>query len=147
MRVVPVPAAAALAAALTIGLGATQAPAVQFVPYAGEAGSVLGLDLHMPPGVSNPPLVVWVHGGAWRQGSRASVRREFSERGRYRAASGDHGPVIVLSTAHPAKFPDLIEDVLGRRPGMPEQLAALRDQETQVSPLEPTPEALRKHLL
>jgi threonine synthase len=94
--------------------------------------------------------------------TRTALRRVYEEAGyladphtavgleavrRYRAASGDHGPVIVLSTAHPAKFPDLIEDVLGRRPGMPEQLAALRDQETQVSPLEPTPEALRKHLL
>jgi acetyl esterase/lipase len=104
MRVVPVPAAAALAAALTIGLGATQAPDVQFVPYAGEAGSVLGLDLHMPPGVSNPPLVVWVHGGAWRQGSRASVRREFSERG-YATASVDYR----LSTV--ARFPAMVHDI------------------------------------
>jgi acetyl esterase/lipase len=33
----------------------------------------LALDLYMPVGVENPPLIVWVHGGAWRFGSRESV--------------------------------------------------------------------------
>ena len=31
----------------------------------------LALDLYVPDGVENPPLIVWVHGGAWRTGSKA----------------------------------------------------------------------------
>ncbi len=40
---------------------------------------------------------------------------------------GDGGetPQIVLSTAHPAKFPDAIEAITGERPGLPERLADL----------------------
>jgi len=40
---------------------------------------------------------------------------------------GDSGstPQIVLSTAHPAKFPDMIEATLGERPPLPARLADL----------------------
>ena len=34
------------------------------------------------------------------------------------------GPVVVLSTAHPAKFPEVVEPVLGRPVPIPEALAA-----------------------
>jgi threonine synthase len=33
-------------------------------------------------------------------------------------------PMIVLSTAHPAKFPDAIEAATGRMPGIPPRLEA-----------------------
>lgn len=33
----------------------------------------LKLDLYLPSGVSNPPLVVWIHGGGWRRGSKNNV--------------------------------------------------------------------------
>jgi acetyl esterase/lipase len=44
------------------------------VTFARVADSELRLDLHMP-GAGQAPvgLMVWVHGGAWRSGSRASV--------------------------------------------------------------------------
>ena len=32
------------------------------------------LDLYLPAGVEKPPLVVWVHGGAWRAGSKDNPR-------------------------------------------------------------------------
>jgi threonine synthase len=32
---------------------------------------------------------------------------------------------VVLSTAHPAKFPDAIAAVTGKRPALPERLAGL----------------------
>lgn len=32
------------------------------------------LDLYLPAGVQRPPLVVWVHGGAWRAGSKENAR-------------------------------------------------------------------------
>ena len=41
--------------------------------FATVDGHELRLDLYLPNGVENPPLVVWVHGGAWRAGSRESV--------------------------------------------------------------------------
>ena len=41
--------------------------------FATVDGHELRLDLYLPDSVDNPPLVVWVHGGAWRAGSRESV--------------------------------------------------------------------------
>jgi acetyl esterase/lipase len=43
------------------------------IPYATVDGEELALDLYMPAGVDDAPLIVWVHGGAWRFGSRKSV--------------------------------------------------------------------------
>lgn len=43
------------------------------IPYATVDGEELMFDLHMPNGVEKPPLLVWVHGGGWRAGSRKSV--------------------------------------------------------------------------
>jgi acetyl esterase/lipase len=43
------------------------------IVYADVDGEELALDLYMPADVQNPPLVVYVHGGAWRFGSRAAV--------------------------------------------------------------------------
>ena len=41
--------------------------------FASVDGHDLALDLYMPANVEKPPLVVWVHGGLWRYGSRAVV--------------------------------------------------------------------------
>jgi len=43
------------------------------IPYATVDGETLALDLYMPADVQNPPLVVFIHGGAWRFGSRDAV--------------------------------------------------------------------------
>ncbi len=43
------------------------------IPFATVDGHELALDLYMPAAADNPPLLVWVHGGAWRAGSRKSV--------------------------------------------------------------------------
>jgi acetyl esterase/lipase len=51
------------------------------VVYATVDGKPLALDLYLPAGVVAPPLLVWVHGGAWNQGTKAQVRREFVEHG------------------------------------------------------------------
>ena len=37
-------------------------------------------------------------------------------------------PVVVLSTAHPAKFPDAVERATGRRPALPARLADLHER-------------------
>ena len=37
--------------------------------------------------------------------------------------------MIVLATAHPAKFPDAVEDATGVRPDLPERLGNLLEME------------------
>ncbi|QDV53343.1 alpha/beta hydrolase [Gimesia fumaroli] len=38
--------------------------------YASINGKPLLLDLYLPKGVKNPPLLVWIHGGGWRNGDK-----------------------------------------------------------------------------
>jgi acetyl esterase/lipase len=40
------------------------------IAYAEADGKKLLLDLYMPAGKKSPYLIVWVHGGAWRSGSK-----------------------------------------------------------------------------
>jgi threonine synthase len=43
--------------------------------------------------------------------------------------------VVVLATAHPAKFPETVQQALGERPETPPRLAAFWDRETAVTSL------------
>jgi len=38
--------------------------------YSKVSGEELLLDLYVPEGMESPPLVVWIHGGAWRGGKK-----------------------------------------------------------------------------
>lgn len=42
-----------------------------------------------------------------------------------KAGRGSGAPGVVLSTAHPAKFPDAMQDITGSRPALPDRLSAL----------------------
>ncbi|MCR8550090.1 threonine synthase [Salipiger sp. P9] len=42
-------------------------------------------------------------------------------------------PMITLATAHPAKFPDAVEQASGIRPALPERMAGLFDREERVT--------------
>jgi acetyl esterase/lipase len=66
----------------------------------------LHLDLYLPPGSKGPaPVVMWVHGGAWRQGSRANPPAfELLEAG-YAVAS------VSYRLSQQARFPAQMEDV------------------------------------
>ena len=44
-------------------------------------------------------------------------------------------PCVVLSTAHPAKFPDAVEQATGVRPELPDHLADLFDRPEHMTPL------------
>ena len=55
------------------GRAAAIEPVHQDVPYATVDGSALKLDLYLPTGLVKPKLIVWVHGGAWRSGSKSDV--------------------------------------------------------------------------
>jgi len=84
--------------------------AAQLVPmqkdavYARVDGRALTLDLYMPPGVAAPPLVVWVHGGAWTSGTKANAPTQFVEHG-YAMASLD------FRQSTDARFPAQVHDI------------------------------------
>jgi threonine synthase len=51
-----------------------------------------------------------------------------------RVARGDAGvPMVVLATAHAAKFPDAVEAAIGVRPALPERMADLFDRPERVT--------------
>jgi acetyl esterase/lipase len=99
-------AAVLTACALGVSVPAEQmhVRVVRDITYASVGERVLQLDLHLPVAVENPPLIVWVHGGAWRQGSRASVRTEFVRKGFATASVG-----YRFSTE--ARFPAMVHDI------------------------------------
>jgi acetyl esterase/lipase len=74
------------------------------IVYAEVGNRKLLLDLYMPPGKSNPYLVIWVHGGAWHSGSKADPPLALVSSG-YAIASID----FRLSTE--AIFPAQIHDI------------------------------------
>ena len=52
-----------------------------------------------------------------------------------RARSSIAGPIVTLSTAHPAKFPDAVERATGVRPQLPAHLADLMERPEYVTDL------------
>ena len=67
---------------------------------------------------------------------------------RFREATGDRGPALVLATAHPAKFPSVVAEALPEvDPPTAPELEALRDRPTHVQDLAPSLAALREVLL
>jgi threonine synthase len=55
-------------------------------------------------------------------------------------------PTVVLATAHPAKFPDVVEKAIGRAVDLPAGLAAILDAEEHFDRIDPTLEALETFL-
>jgi acetyl esterase/lipase len=78
---------------------------IRDVEYARAGEHALKLDLHLPPGKARAPLIVWVHGGAWRSGSKKDVPISKLVEDGYAIASVDYR----LSTE--AKFPAQIHDI------------------------------------
>ena len=76
--------------------------------YAIVDGRSLKLDLYLPPPAEKAsPLIVWVHGGAWRAGSKADMPLgELVAQG-YAVASVDYRLTTI------APFPALIHDIKG----------------------------------
>ena len=52
-------------------------------------------------------------------------------------------PMVVLATAHPAKFPDAVEKAIGERPPLPARLGDLMDRAERVDGLRNDVEALK----
>ena len=75
--------------------------------YASVSGKKLKLDLHLPATTATdrkPPLYVWIHGGAWREGSRTNPRPANLTSHRFAVAS------ISYRFTEDAIFPAQIHD-------------------------------------
>lgn len=98
---------AVLLLAVPLGRAADAASgrAAEGIEYARIDGQPLLLDLHLPPGHVRPPLLVWVHGGAWRAGSRKDMPLGQLVAEGYAVASVDYR----LSTQ--ARFPAQVHDL------------------------------------
>jgi acetyl esterase/lipase len=91
-------------AVLARPLGSSPVHEHKDVVYAVVDGRNLGLDLYVPAGVPAPPLVVWVHGGAWRSGTKAQPPPMFVENG-FATASLD------FRQSTDARFPAAVHDI------------------------------------
>src|SRR5688572_3508101 len=99
--------AAAIAAVLLLPADAASqaAPATKKdIIYATVGGKNLGLDLYLPANVASPPLVVWIHGGRWMNGTKADVPRAFVEHGIATAS-------IDFRQSTEARFPAMVHDI------------------------------------
>ena len=56
-------------------------------------------------------------------------------------------PMVVVSTAHPSKFPDAVEAACGIRPSLPDRLADLGSRRERVTVLPPDITAIQDHIL
>jgi acetyl esterase/lipase len=95
-------------AVATAGLAAPAlgAPAIETdIPYAASsAGEPLRLDLYLPD-TARPPLIVWLHGGAWENGNKSAMPlKALVERG-FAVASLDFSP------ASKAPFPGQVHEI------------------------------------
>jgi len=96
-----------LALALLVSAGelGAQARVIKDIEFAKVGEASLKLDLYLPQGVESPSLVVWVHGGAWRRGSRESVPIAGLVTHGFAVASVDYRLTPV------ARFPAQVHDI------------------------------------
>lgn len=74
------------------------------IPFARVDGQELLLDLFLPRDVTNPPLVIYLHGGAWRVGDKSEVPSFLAERG-FAVAS------LEFRSSEVARFPANVHDI------------------------------------
>ena len=63
-----------------------------------------------------------------------------------RSRRGADGPIVVLATAHPAKFGEAVEAAIGHRPPMPPALAALAERPERCARLPNDLSAVKAHV-
>jgi acetyl esterase/lipase len=95
---------ALLCSFLTVTAEAQAMRTYRDVVYASVDGRDLKLDLYMPAKVESPPLLVWVHGGAWSMGSKENVPMSFVKQGIATAS-------IDFRQSTEARFPAQVHDI------------------------------------
>lgn len=78
--------------------------ATKGLTYATVGDQKLQLDLYVPKTTTTPKLIVWIHGGGWRQGSRNNPRIKFVTEHGFALAS------ISYRFTPDFTFPDQIHD-------------------------------------
>ncbi len=95
----------ALAMAFAVPVASGHEPRIKRdIEYARVGDTALLLDLYVPAHAPSPPVIVWVHGGAWRSGSKSNVPLQPLA-SRYAIASVDYRLSPV------AKFPAQVHDL------------------------------------
>jgi acetyl esterase/lipase len=97
-------AAVASSFLMSAAQGQERAPDVADLAYASIGDHTLTLDLYVPQANASPPLVVWLHGGGWRAGSKARPPTGFVDSG-FALASLD------FRQSTDAPFPAMIHDI------------------------------------
>jgi len=77
------------------------------IPFTEVDGVELLLNLHLPKNVDNPPLVMFIHGGGWKNGDRSRCRMCWVATSGYAVAS------IEYRLSHEGTFPAQIHDCKG----------------------------------
>jgi acetyl esterase/lipase len=93
-----------LCVALTITAVGPSPKDVKDIVYAQVGDRKLLLDIYFPQEITNPYLIVWIHGGAWHSGSKASPPLSFVRSG-YALASVDYRLSVE------ATFPAPVHDI------------------------------------
>lgn len=57
-------------------LAAAELKVTRDVPYASPTSPRQSLDVYSTPDAKNRPVVVWIHGGGWKQGDKSAVQRK-----------------------------------------------------------------------
>ncbi len=63
-----------------------------------------------------------------------------------RLGTGSARPMVCMATAHPAKFPDAIEEATGHRPALPPRLAEVMERGEHLVTLPAEVGAVRSHI-
>ncbi len=80
---------------------------IKDIEFASVSGQSLKLDLHLPETPKGSRLVVWIHGGGWRSGSKSRCYLSWLSRYGYTVAS------ISYRLSNVAKFPAQLHDCKG----------------------------------
>jgi threonine synthase len=140
-----------------------------FEPRPSVATASNAMDVGDP---SNLERILWLYGGdvdALRrdvvgdsvtdEAARACMKDVFARTGyvldphtavayeaRRRHCDASAGPTVVLATAHPAKFPEVVEGVIGRSVELPVGLVGTEDAEERMTEMQPELDSLRRLL-